>query len=141
MTTVMNRAVRELIGFGKLAHLVTLNEDGSPQVTIVWVGLDGDEIVSGHLGEWKKVGNVRRDPRVALSIETDHRNDVGLNEYVVIAGRARVSEGGAPELLQQLAHTYLGPDVKFPPMDNPPPGVVLHITPEKVGGVGPWGDR
>ena len=141
MTVVMNRAVRELVRSGQLAHLVTLNEDGSPQVTIVWVGLDGDEIVSGHLGEWKKVANVRRDPRVALSVETDRRNDMGLNEYVVIAGRARVSEGGGAELLQQLAHTYLGPDVKFPQMDNPPPGVVLRITPEKVGGVGPWSDR
>jgi len=41
-------------------------------------------------------------------------------------------------LLQELAHTYLGPDVKFPPMDDPPPGYVLHITPQRFGGVGPW---
>jgi hypothetical protein len=49
-----------------------------------------------------------------------------------------VTEGGAPKLLQQLARVYLGPDVKFPPMDNPPPGYITHITVERVGGVGPW---
>ena len=42
------------------------------------------------------------------------------------------------ELLQHLAHTYLGPDVKFPPMDEPPPGVVVHIAVDRLGGVGPW---
>ena len=51
---------------------------------------------------------------------------------------ARVEEGGAPELLQQLAHVYLGPDVKFPPMDDPPPGFITHIAVEHIGGVGPW---
>ena len=65
----------------------------------------------------------------------------GLLQYLVVHGRARVTEGGAPELLQALAHRYLGPDVKFPPMDDPPPGFVLHITPERLGGVGPWVTR
>jgi hypothetical protein len=51
-----------------------------------------------------------------------------------------VVPGGAPELLQRLAVTYIGPGVKFPPMDNPPPGYVLHIVPERFGGVGPWTD-
>jgi hypothetical protein len=60
------------------------------------------------------------------------------DEYLVVHGRARITEGGAPELLQRLAHVYLGPDVKFPPMDDPPPGYITHITPTRVGGVGPW---
>jgi hypothetical protein len=63
---------------------------------------------------------------------------MGLDEYIVVHGRARITEGGAPELLQQLARTYLGPDVKFPPMDDPPPGYITHITVERIGGVGPW---
>ena len=129
------RAVLEGPG---LAHLVTLEPDGRPQVSIVWVGLDGEEIVCAHLPEHRKIRNVRRDPRVALSIETDNVNPIGLVEYLVVHGRARVTEGGAPELLQRLAHVYLGPDVKFPPMDNPPPGYITHITVERVGGVGPW---
>jgi PPOX class probable F420-dependent enzyme len=121
-----------------LAHLVTLEPDGRPQVSIVWVGLDGDEIVCGHLPDHRKLRNIRRDPRVALSIEAGTRNPVGLAEYLVVHGSARVTEGGGPEVLQRLAHTYLGPDVKFPPMDDPPPGYVTHITVERIGGVGPW---
>jgi PPOX class probable F420-dependent enzyme len=131
-------SARALLESAALAHLVTLNPDGSPQVSIVWVGLDGDEIVSAHLPEHRKVRNIRRDPRVALSIEADTYNAMGLNEYLVVRGRGRITEGGAAELLQGLAHTYLGPDVKFPPMDDPPPGYITHISVERVGGVGPW---
>ena len=125
----------------RLAHLVTLNPDGSPQVSCVWVGLEGDEIVSGHLGTWQKVRNVERDPRVALSIEAKGTNELGLQEYLVVQGRARIQEGGAPELLQRLARTYIGPDAVFPPMPDPPPGFVLRITVERLGGVGPWARR
>jgi len=135
---VLTDAVRAVLESGHLAHLVTLNADGSPQVAIVWVGVDGDEIVSGHLRLQQKVRNVQRDPRVLLSMESGVRNPMGLDEYVIVRGRARVTEGGAPELLQRLAHVYLGPDVKFPPMDDPPPGYVLRITVESIGGVGPW---
>ena len=129
------RAVLESDG---LAHLVTLNADGSPQVSIVWVGLEGDDIVSAHLGERQKLRNVRRDDRVALSIETQAMNAYGLREYLVVHGRATIEEGGAPELLQRLAHIYLGPAVTFPPMPDPPPGFRLRITVARVGGVGPW---
>ena len=118
--------------------MVTINPDGSPQVAVVWVGLEGDEIVSGHLRLQQKIRNVQRDSRVVLSMETGVRNPMGLDEYLIVRGSARVTEGGAPELLQRLARVYLGPDVKFPPMDDPPPGYVLRITPESVGGVGPW---
>jgi PPOX class probable F420-dependent enzyme len=135
----LNDAARAALTTGHLAHLVTLSADGAPQVAIVWTGLDGDEIVTAHLsGAQQKLRNVRRDPRVVLSVETGGRNEYGLDHYLVVHGRARVQEGGAPELLQRLAHVYLGPDVRFPPMDDPPPGYVLRITPERVGGVGPW---
>ena len=138
MSDLLTPDVREALTSGHLAHLVTLNADGSPQVTIVWVGIEEDEIVCAHLGAYQKVKNVRRDPRVALSIEAGGRNAIGLDHYLVVSGRARVTEGGAPELLQRLARVYLGPDVKFPPMDDPPPGYVIRITPERVTGVGPW---
>jgi PPOX class probable F420-dependent enzyme len=126
MTSLPDSA-RAVLESPALAHLVTLNPDGSPQVSVVWVGLDGDEIVAGHLPEHRKVRNIRNDSRVALSIETDTRNAMGLNEYLVIYGTARITEGGAAELLQRLARRYLGPDVRFPPMDNPPPGYITHI--------------
>ncbi len=117
---------------------MTLDPDGRPQVSIVWIGLDGDEIVAAHLPEHRKVRNIRRDPRVTLSVEAGTRNEIGLDEYIVVHGRGRITEGGAPELLQQLARTYLGPDVKFPRMSDPPPGYITHITVDRIGGVGPW---
>jgi PPOX class probable F420-dependent enzyme len=135
---LLPESARELIKSGALAHLVTLGADGSPQVSCVWVGLDRNEIVSGHLGERQKLANVRRDPRVAVSLEGTHLRPPGLKEYLVVHGRARVEEGGAPELLQRLAHTYLGPEVKFPPMDAPPPGYTLRITVQRIGAIGPW---
>ena len=63
-----------------LAHLVTIEPDGRPQVSIVWVGLDGDEILAGHLPEHRKIRNMRRDPRVALSVEAGTRDQLGLDE-------------------------------------------------------------
>jgi PPOX class probable F420-dependent enzyme len=132
-------SARLLVESGRLAHFVTLNPDGSPQVSCVWVGLDGGEIVSGHLfAGQQKLRNVRRDPRVTLSIEGTELQPPGLMQYLVVHGRARISEGGAPELLQELAHRYLGPDVTFPPMPDPPPGFVMRTTVERIGGVGPW---
>ena len=129
---------RALLESEALAHLVTLNPDGSPQVTCIWVGVDGDEIVAGHLFPQQKLRNIEHDPRVTLSVESNETNEMGLRHYLVVHGRARITEGGAPELLQELAHRYLGPDVKFPPMPGPPPGVVMHIAVDRLGGIGPW---
>jgi PPOX class probable F420-dependent enzyme len=131
-------AVSDLLATSPLGHLVTVNADGSPQVTVVWVGVDGDELVVATLFAGQKIRNVRRDPRVAVSFEGSRTNDIGLREHLVVHGVARVTEGGAPETLQRLAHGYLGPDVAFPPMPSPPPGFLLRITPERYAGVGPW---
>jgi PPOX class probable F420-dependent enzyme len=131
-------AARGLLESDALGHLVTIDADGRPQVSCVWVGLDGDDVVFASLGERRKLDNIARDPRVALSVEGTVINAMGLREYLVVHGTARVEPGGGPQLLQRLARTYLGPEVKFPPMDDPPPGVVVHITAERLGGVGPW---
>jgi PPOX class probable F420-dependent enzyme len=132
--------LRALIESGPLAHLVTLNRDGSPQVTVVWIGLEGDEIVSGHLYEHRKVRNIRRDPTVALSLEAPGTNEIGMQNYAVLYGRARITEGGAPELLHRLAQVYVGPGTTFPPMPDPPSGFVTRITVDRVTGLGPWAE-
>jgi PPOX class probable F420-dependent enzyme len=131
-------SVRVVLESSALAHLVTLDSDGGPQVSIVWVGLDGDEIVAGHLAERRKVRNIRDDDRVALSFETGGHDERGLAEYLVVYGRARITEGGAPALLQQLARTYLGPDVEFPPPAAARPGYITHIAVDRITGIGPW---
>ena len=134
-------SVCELIEAGAHAHLVTLNPDGSPQVTLVWAGVDGENIVTAHLFTSKKVRNIRNDGRVAITFECDTKSEMGLAEYLVIYGQATIEEGGAPELLQELARVYMGPGVKFPPMDDPPPGFINRIKVEKISGVGPWTGR
>ena len=133
-------SVRKVFDAGRLVHLVTLNRDGSPQISCVWGGIDGDEIVVASFGEYQKIRNLRRDPRVSLSVETDEVNDAGLNEYLVVHGTARIEEGGAAPMLQKLAYVYIGPDVgKFPPgEDEPPPAYITRITPQRYSGVGPW---
>jgi PPOX class probable F420-dependent enzyme len=132
---------KELIRSGALGHLVTTSPDGTPQVTCVWVAVDGDDLLTAHLNPGlRKLENVRRNPRVAVSFEGTRIHPPGLREYVVVHGRATIEEGGAPELLQELAHVHLGPDVRFPAMDDPPPGVRMRIAVERVGGIGPWAE-
>ena len=136
---MLHEGVKDLIRAGALGHLVTTNPDGSAQVTCVWVGIDGDDLLTAHLNpSQQKVKNVARDPRVVVSFEGTELQPPGLRHHAVVHGLATVEPGGAPELLQELAYVYLGPDVRFPPMDDPPPGVRLRIKVERVGGVGPW---
>jgi PPOX class probable F420-dependent enzyme len=132
---------RELLQSDALAHVTTIDPDGAPHVTAAWVGLEDDTIVFATLPDQRKLRNLRRDPRIAVSVASRRTNEWGLLEYLVVYGTAAVTEGGAPEMLQHLAHTYLGPDVVFPAMPDPPPGYVTRITPERLGGVGPWNPR
>jgi PPOX class probable F420-dependent enzyme len=132
-------SAKDLIRSGPLGHLVTLDPDGTPQVTCVWVGVDGSNLLTAHLmTTQRKLVNVNRDPRIAISFEGTEIQPPGLRQYLVVHGRASIEEGGAAELLQELARTYLGPEVKFPPMDDPPPGVRMRIEVERIGGIGPW---
>jgi len=132
-------AAREIIESGALGHLVTIDESGAPQVTCIWVAVRGDELETAHMNPaQRKLRNVARDPRVVLSFEGTRIQPPGLREYLIVHAQARIVEGGAPELLQELAHVYLGPDVRFPPMDDPPAGVRVRISIERIGGIGSW---
>jgi len=136
----VSEIARQLIGSAP-ATLVTINRDGSPQVSVVWVTVQstadgGDELVTAHLQEHQKIRNIRRDPRVAVTIVSTDRSGP-QTPYLSIKGTARVEEGGAPELLSHTATAILGPGTGFPPPGSPP-GYLTRITIEKVGGVGPW---
>jgi Pyridoxamine 5'-phosphate oxidase len=72
---ILNDTVRQALTAGHLSHLVTLNSDGSPQISIVWVGLDGDEIVCAHQSLHQKLRNIQRDARVALSMVTSGKTN------------------------------------------------------------------
>ena len=70
-------SARAVLEGPNLAHVVTIDPDGSPQVSCVWVGLDGDEVVFASLGPWRKLRNLERDPRIALSVESPELNHHG----------------------------------------------------------------
>jgi PPOX class probable F420-dependent enzyme len=116
----LDEHARALIGSGANATLVTLNPDDSPQVSVVWMALqstaDGDELVSAHLSEkYKKVRNIRRDGRVAVTIVGSDPASV-VAPYLAVTGTARIVEGGAPELLTELTQAVAPGFVgQFPP--------------------------
>ena len=134
----LTRTVRDFIATGPVAHVVTLDRAGSPQVSLAWVGIEGDEVVIGTLHDQPKLRNLRRDPRIALSFQAPGRSEYDLDHYLVLRGTARVTEGGAPALLHDLAQRYIGPGTPFPPMPDPPPGFVIRVAVEKVSGNGDW---
>lgn len=126
-----------LIASGPLTHLTTLNADGSPQVSVIWIGLDGDDIVSGHLGRRVKIANMERDPRVVLSFTAPHDRTTFLNPYAVIRARASVEPSDqAWDLLDRLTKVYLSPQAEFPAPRAP--GFVVRYKVERISGVGPW---
>ena len=140
MPTQLIPEARAVVESGRLAHFTTINADGRPHTTIVWVGLDGDEIVIGKLTPDQKVANIKRDPRVSLSIEADG-DQMGMQNYLVVEGTAHITEGGAPGLLHDLAQRYVGTGTTFPPMPDPPDGFIIHVSPTRVRGMGPWGTQ
>jgi PPOX class probable F420-dependent enzyme len=132
-------SIRQLIAKAPFAHLTTLNPTGGPQVTVVWVGIENEEFVIGHLHlpTYQKLRNIRRDPRIALSMLRDTTNAQGLREYLLVHGEAHVTDGGAFDLLQRLGRLYLGPNAIYPPtaMRNIP-GWSTRITPARFAGAG-----
>ncbi len=120
-----------------MAHLSTINPDGSPQVTVIWIGLDGGQVVSGHMSHNQKLRNIERDPRVVLSFDGPRDHKAFLNPYAVLRARATVEPSdGAWDLLNRLTRVYLSPDSGFPGAKRP--GYIAHYAIERISGVGPW---
>jgi len=132
------QSVRDLLETGLLGHLVTLDEDGTPHVTLVWAGFDGNELVFATFPDQHKLESVRRDPRVVVSFAATEHSGPGLHPYAVIEGRGAVTEGGALSWMDHLAEFYVGPGEEFP-MRDAPPGFVTRVTVDRIYGVGPWG--
>jgi PPOX class probable F420-dependent enzyme len=129
--------LRDLIESGPMAHLSTINADGSPQVSVIWVGLDGDDLVSGHMSRYAKLRNIERDPRVVLSFDAPRAPGVFMNPYAVLRAHATVEHRDDTwDLLNRLTKLYVTPDTEFPAPRGP--GYTVRYSVERVGGVGPW---
>ena len=129
--------LRDLIESGPMAHLSTINADGSPQVSVIWVGLDGDDLVSGHMSRYAKLRNIERDPRVVLSFDAPRAPGVFMNPYAVLRARATVEpRDDTWDLLNRLTKVYATADTEFPAPRGP--GYTVRYSVGRVGGVGPW---
>ena len=108
------QSVRDLLATGPLGHLVTLDADGTPHVTLLWAGFDGDDLVFATFPDQHKLESIRRDPRVVISFQANENTGETLHPYAVISGRGQVTEGGALEWMDHLAQYYIGPGQQFP---------------------------
>ena len=127
-----------LLGSDAVAHVWTTNPDGTPQVSVVWVIAQGDEIAFGTDTSSQKAKNLRRDNRIVLSIEDTERNERGFQRHLVARGRARIHPGPDPELMDRLAKKYLGLHRHPLAMRDSPTSVVVRVKIERISGVGPW---
>jgi PPOX class probable F420-dependent enzyme len=137
VSTPLPKELRDLVESGPLTHLSTVNPDGSPQVTVIWIGLAGDDVVSGHLTWNKKLRNIGRDPRVVLSFDAPRNPAVFLNEHAVLRARATIEPSDqAWDLLNRLTKVYMSPEKEFPAPRTS--GYIVRYSIERIGGVGPW---
>jgi PPOX class probable F420-dependent enzyme len=134
---MLPRELRDLIESGPLTYLSTTNSDGSPQVTMIWIGLEGDDLISVHARENAKLRNIRRDPRVALSFGPSPVPGDWLSPYAVIYATATVElSTRAWAVMAELAKVYVGPDAELP--GGSEPGYVVRYSIDRIGGIGPW---
>ena len=130
--------LRALIESGPLAHVVTISPDGAPHVTVVWIALDGDDVLTAHMGLYRKLRNVQRDPRIAISMQAPRRPGEFMTQYAVLYGTATVQNGGGAELLKRLGRVYVSPEFDFPLRPDAGDGYLLRTRVDRVTGHGPW---
>ncbi len=131
MSATLSEGVKKLFREPNYGHLATLMPDGSPQVSPVWVDVDGDRILVNSAEGRSKPRNVRRDARVAISIY----NQENPYSSAFIRGRVvEITQEGADEHIDKLAKKYLGQD-KYPYHQPGDQRVILVIEPEYVGSI------
>ena len=113
-------------------HVTTFSAKGNPEVTMVWMDVDGDEVLFNTAEGRRKPGNIRRDPRMIVSVQ-DRNNP---QAYAVFHGKGRVVEAGADEHIDKLAKRFLGVD-KYPYRQPSEKRVIVRIAVDRIGGMGP----
>ena len=133
----ISEAVRDFLATALLGHVVTLDQDGTPHVTLAWVGVEGDDLIWASFFDQHKLDSLRRDPRITISFHANEHSGAGLHPYVVAQGLAWITDGGALAVMDRLAQAYIGPGARFPQRDLPD-GFVVHVTVSRFYGLGPW---
>jgi PPOX class probable F420-dependent enzyme len=133
---IITPAARAFIETGPFGHIVTLNPDGTPHVSLAWVGVDGDELVWSTFSDQRKIANLRRDPRISVSFQAKEPDGGFLYPYLVAQGTATITEGGALDVMDRLSPAYIGAD-QFPNR-NVPAGLTIRVRVERLYGAGTW---
>jgi PPOX class probable F420-dependent enzyme len=133
---VITPTLRALISSGVHAHLTTINADGSPQVSVTFLGIDGDQPYTYHRQWYRKLSNIQRDDRVVLSFLAP-AIDSPRHDYAVLHARAHLAEQpDLATLVPQMRAPYLG--AAKAAADVPTSGFLVRYDVERVTGVGPW---
>ncbi len=124
------------------ATIVTINPDGTPQTSLVWASRDGGDILVGMEGRRPKARNLRRDPRVTILVEDDRRDERGLVQYLLVHDKATMTGPGIPAewtaFMDAQAARYLNGERYDLGNRDSTTAVLVRITPDRVGGIGPW---
>jgi PPOX class probable F420-dependent enzyme len=128
MSVSLNEASRALIDGANFASIATLNPDGSPQASVVWVARDGDDLLFSTVVGRQKERNLRRDPRVSVTIFDQQQP----YSYIEVRGSVTMTPEGGRELINSLSHKYRGEDYPVEPESTV--RVVIRLTPQKVTG-------
>jgi PPOX class probable F420-dependent enzyme len=132
MTIELSEKARGLLTGKNFANVATVRKDGSPQVTPIWVDFDGTHIIMNSEVKRAKVKNLKRDPRVAVSVFDQENPYV----YVQISGRVvEITEKGGAEGIDHMAQKYMGQE-KYPWNQPGDIRVVIRIEAEKITGQG-----
>ncbi|MEI6623029.1 MAG: PPOX class F420-dependent oxidoreductase [Actinomycetes bacterium] len=106
MTAELTQEQKALFDAASFATVATINPDGQPQLSVVWVKTDGEDILfSTTIGRLKEK-NLRRDPRVTILVNPP----ANPYTYVEVRGTAEITEHGGRELIDELAGKYMGID-------------------------------
>ena len=132
MPVTLPQSVKKLLLDKAYGHVVTSNAEGKPQVTMVWMDVDGDEVVFNTAEGRRKTQNLRKDPRIIVSVQD--RTDP--QAYAVFHGKARITETGADENIDKLAKRFMGVD-KYPFRQPGEKRVLVRISVDRIGGFGP----
>jgi PPOX class probable F420-dependent enzyme len=132
MAIKLPESARKMLQDKAYGHVVTQGSDGSPQVTMVWVDAEGDEVLFNTAEGRKKPQNLRRDPRVVISVQ-DRNNP---QAYLLVHGRASLTEAGADAHIDKLAHRFLGVD-KYPYRQPGERRVLVRVAVDRIGGFAP----
>ena len=132
MAIKLPSSVKKIMEDKAYGHVVTLGAAGKPQVTMVWMDVEGDEVLFNTAEGRVKPKNLRRDPRIVIAVQD--RNDP--QSHLVFHGKAAVTEAGADDHIDKLAKRFLGAD-KYPFRRPGEKRLIVRVAVDRIGGYGP----